>query len=198
MKYGYIYKTTCLVNGKIYIGKKKGDFKSNYFGSGTSLKNALKLYGTNNFKVEVLITAGTLIELNSLEISYIRMYRCLFPREEMYNIANGGDGGEMPQEAIQKIKEALTGKHQSIETRVRRSKSMLGKKNTLGKKVHSDETKEKLRQGFIENNPAKTQDARKKISESRKGVKMSEDTKLKLRMINLGKKRIKKHDFSLN
>ena len=35
--YGYIYKTTNLVNGKIYVGQHKGEFTEDYIGSGTSL-----------------------------------------------------------------------------------------------------------------------------------------------------------------
>ena len=40
--YGYIYKTTNLLNGRIYIGKRKGDFDNNYFGSGRYLLNAVR------------------------------------------------------------------------------------------------------------------------------------------------------------
>jgi hypothetical protein len=34
MDYGYIYKTTNLLNNRIYIGKHKGEYNPNYFGSG--------------------------------------------------------------------------------------------------------------------------------------------------------------------
>ena len=40
--YGYIYKTTNLIENKIYIGQKKGFFHSNYYGSGIYLKSAIK------------------------------------------------------------------------------------------------------------------------------------------------------------
>ncbi len=48
-----IYKTINLVDGKIYIGK---DVKSNptYLGSGVRLKYAIKKYGIDSFKKEVL------------------------------------------------------------------------------------------------------------------------------------------------
>jgi len=42
MMYGYIYKTTNLINNWIYIGqKKKIKFDHNYYGSGIHLKNAI-------------------------------------------------------------------------------------------------------------------------------------------------------------
>ena len=41
--YGYIYKTTNLVNGKIYIGQHKSNtFDTNYYGSGTILNKAIQ------------------------------------------------------------------------------------------------------------------------------------------------------------
>ena len=66
--YGYIYKTTNLVNNKVYIGRKNGEFNPDYFGSGKLIKRALLKYGTDNFKVEFLASASSNDELNSLEI----------------------------------------------------------------------------------------------------------------------------------
>lgn len=52
---GYIYKTTNLVNGKIYVGKRQmPHFDDSYYGSGTVFKAALKKYGKANFKREIL------------------------------------------------------------------------------------------------------------------------------------------------
>lgn len=41
---GYIYKTTNLINGKIYIGQKRSKkfLKERYLGSGKILKKAIK------------------------------------------------------------------------------------------------------------------------------------------------------------
>lgn len=52
----YIYKTTCLVNGKIYIGQtiKKLCKSSRYLGSGVRLCLAIKKYGKHNFTKEIL------------------------------------------------------------------------------------------------------------------------------------------------
>ena len=96
-KYGYVYKTTNLVNGKIYIGKKKGDFVSNYFGSGIRINNALKKYGRTVFIVEKLVDAEDLEKLNMLEKKYIAEYKSLLGKERCYNIASGGDGGALFQ-----------------------------------------------------------------------------------------------------
>ena len=50
----YIYKTTNLINGKIYIGQSIRKFSKSYLGSGVKILNAIKKYGKENFKVEIL------------------------------------------------------------------------------------------------------------------------------------------------
>lgn len=62
-----IYKTTNLVNGMIYIGKKSQDYDT-YLGSGLLLKRAIAKYGKDNFKKEIIDTAQTIDELNEKEI----------------------------------------------------------------------------------------------------------------------------------
>ena len=53
--YGYIYLTTNLINGRVYVGKHKSSkYDSSYYGSGKAIKNALKKYGVENFSNEIL------------------------------------------------------------------------------------------------------------------------------------------------
>lgn len=48
--YGYVYKTTNLINGRIYIGQHKSNgLDEQYIGSGKILGIALKKYGRRNF-----------------------------------------------------------------------------------------------------------------------------------------------------
>lgn len=56
-KYHYIYKTTNLINGKIYIGKRSSNKlceEDRYLGSGLIFKRSLKKNGRDNFKKELL------------------------------------------------------------------------------------------------------------------------------------------------
>lgn len=93
--YGFIYKTTNNVNGKMYIGKrtydKDGKWET-YLGSGTLLKRALKKYGKDNFSRTILQECEDLSELNSSEKYWIDYYDAT-KNDMFYNISGGGDGG---------------------------------------------------------------------------------------------------------
>ncbi len=90
--YGYVYKTTNLINGKIYIGQHSKDkFDIDYYGSGTNLKQDLKFFGKHNFKIEVLDWCETREELNKQEIFWIQEYNT-YKNLFHYNKTLGGDG----------------------------------------------------------------------------------------------------------
>lgn len=130
IKYGYIYKTTNLINGKIYIGQHKSSkFNVNYMGSGMLIKSAIKKYGKENFKVEMIDdSANNSDELNNLEIYYIQKYNSRDPMVG-YNLHYGGNvqsGINNPMygkhfkktpEAIEKTRCAKLGKPLSLEQR---------------------------------------------------------------------------------
>jgi group I intron endonuclease len=86
-----IYKTTNLINGKIYIGKDSRD-DINYLGSGIKLLGAIKKYGKDLFKKEILEVCTTLEHLNDQEIHWISKFNATDPLIG-YNIAVGGTGG---------------------------------------------------------------------------------------------------------
>lgn len=89
--YGYVYITTNLINGRQYIGQHSGDsFDKRYHGSGTTLQKAMKKYGKQNFKTEVLEWAKTAENLNELEIYWISLFDAV-NSERFYNITIGGE-----------------------------------------------------------------------------------------------------------
>ena len=89
---GWIYLTTNIVNGKIYVGKheisKDKKVNANYIGSGELFKRALKKYGEENFKRKILRLCYSLHELRIWEHVYIVKYKS-YIRSIGYNIAKG-------------------------------------------------------------------------------------------------------------
>lgn len=89
----FVYKTTNLVNGKIYIGQHStNNLKDNYKGSGKLLKSAILKYGEGNFTTQIIRFSKSRAELNKLEKELIKHYnsRCL---DIGYNLHHGGFGG---------------------------------------------------------------------------------------------------------
>lgn len=136
--FGYIYKTICLINNKIYIGQKWSSiFLGNkYLGSGIYLKNAIKKYGKANFKVELIDFYNTKEELDTAEKYYIDLYNST-DYNIGYNLSSGGYGPEFG---------GFNGKHHNEETinKIRQASIISNKKRresgwvnpTKGKKGH--------------------------------------------------------------
>jgi group I intron endonuclease len=109
-----IYKFTCLVNNKIYIGKAKSLFKrirshlyifhsssvdQNHPGNKYLLYRALKKYGVNNFIVEIqeLLEDASKEILESREKYWIEYLDSYAIHGKGYNEAPGGEGGNVDQ-----------------------------------------------------------------------------------------------------
>lgn len=93
--FGFIYITTNLVNNRKYIGKceyNRINGWEEYLGSGKILRQAIKKYGRENFRREIIYEAETLGELNAAEKYYVAQYNAC-ESSEFYNIASGGTGG---------------------------------------------------------------------------------------------------------
>lgn len=88
----YIYKTTNLINNKIYIGlsTKEIEKSTNYFGSGKNITAAISRYGKENFTKEILFECDTLEVLKEEEKAFILKYNST-DRTIGYNISPGGD-----------------------------------------------------------------------------------------------------------
>lgn len=84
-----IYKTTNLINNKIYIGQDVNN-NPNYYGSGKILKQAIKKNGKENFEKVILEKCASKEELNEREIYWIKKLDATNP-EIGYNLAFGGN-----------------------------------------------------------------------------------------------------------
>lgn len=165
--YGYVYKTTNLVNGKIYVGQKKSDkFIPTYFGSGTLIRRAVEKYGVDNFKVEIIDSSEDAFDLDEREKFWIEELKSNF-KYGNYNIADGGylakyDFNEQPEWRQEEIRAKLSkvnlGRKRTPETRKRISESQTMRVNVYehGILVHSFESARECREYFKNNGLSKS------------------------------------------
>ena len=134
----YIYKTTNLINGKIYIGLSSRLIEESidYLGSGKKITRAISKYGKENFKKEILEQHETLADLRSAEIKFIKEFKST-NRHRGYNISPGGDTNPDKQRVAiyQYSKEGdLIGTYKSIEYAINTG---IADKNVYRKKLRS-------------------------------------------------------------
>ena len=176
-----IYKITNKLNGKVYIGqsididtrwRQHINAKDN-----VAIHNAIKKYGKENFKFEVLLECPADM-LNVWERDMIALYDCISPNG--YNLTEGGEGYQCSEETRRKMSEVNKGKHLSEETKKKMSESRKGKApwNKGKTNIYSEETKKKM--SDAKKGRRVSEETKIKIGNARKGISRSEGTKKKM------------------
>lgn len=125
--FGYVYKTTNLINNMFYIGQHRSNkFDEYYKGSGKLLKEAFKKFGKANFKTEIIQWYDSFEELNDGEKYWIAYYNA-DQRDDAYNISQGG----YKKEGCKGKNNGRYGVPVSKETRDKISKANKGRKPTV-------------------------------------------------------------------
>lgn len=100
MRYFYIYKTTCLINNKFYIGLHvTSNLNDGYLGSGTYLGNSIKKHGKENFIKEILEFLPDMDQLKAREKEIVNEE--LLKNPSCMNLKIGGAGGFLNKETQQ-------------------------------------------------------------------------------------------------
>lgn len=165
----YIYKITCILNNKCYIGRSNNPQQrwwghKNYAKTKQRLNyhlyNAMIKYGTENFIFEVLFCCSK-NDICKIEEEFIIKYDSL---NNGYNMTKGGDGGSVKgrrawnkgitmntskrnphtEETKIKISKAKIGKKLSEEHKRKLSESLKGRCSGMKGKKHSEKTKQKM------------------------------------------------------
>lgn len=136
-----IYKITNNINNKIYIGQTVRDLdtriKEHRRHKDCIMYNAFNKYGYDNFTIEIIDTAETIDELNEKEIYWISYYDST-NKDKGYNLCEGGNN-------TVGFKHSEESKRLMSEHAVRR----FGPDNHFYNMHHTDETKEKMKQSWI-------------------------------------------------
>lgn len=135
-----IYKTTNLINGKIYIGQDSRN-NPNYYGSGKVLKSAISKYGKENFQKEILEYCATKDELNEREIYWIQFYKSNISG---YNISTGGNGGNLGNVVNDKISKTIKLMYNDPDSIYNSTEYRLKLSGAKKGHVVTEETKEKI------------------------------------------------------
>ena len=209
--YGYIYKTTNLINNKIYIGQHKSkSFDVKYYGSGKYLKSSMNKHGKENYHVELIEWCSDKHCLDVRERFWISYYRnSNYP---MYNIAKGGEGGDICSnlsDIDKQQRKVRLQKNSYFSNLTEEQSSLIHKKGwetrrTEGTDKFSDrhrqrlsdshKGKERTQESILkgvqtrkQNGYKHTLETRQKIANSNKGKYISPETRLKISQSHKGK-----------
>lgn len=155
----HIYKTTNLLNDKIYIGQTSKPTNTDYLGSGKVLLKAIKKYGKSNFKKEIIELCSSKEQMNEREVFWINHFDST-NRNNGYNVATGGEGGNLGPSVNKKISKSRKGK--------------IPVKDINGNVFLIDAGDERFASGELVG-------IKKGIAPSNKGIPMSENQKKKMR-----------------
>ena len=163
-----IYRASNKIDGKVYVGKWQGSrvedrwrmhLKAVERGSPYHFHRAIRLYGPENFSLEVIAKTKDTAELVQLEMDQIKLHKSYTP-EFGYNMTMGGDtpiptleilkkmsdigkqryaAGDLTEifklghteESHKKISNTLRGIEHSSESNQSRSRTLCGKKKSL-------------------------------------------------------------------
>ena len=170
--YFYIYVITNLINKKQYIGQHaSNDENDDYNGSGKLIERAIKKYGKENFKKEIIQYCDYEIELNNLEIYWIKKLNTKVSNG--YNLTDGGEGG------IRMI--------MSLESRKKISDRAKGRPtwNKGLKNIYSPESLLKM-SNSQKNRPPASPETCQKISKANTGKIHTEEFKQNLSLLRQG------------
>lgn len=104
-KYHYIYKTTCNINGKYYIGMHSTDnLEDGYLGSGKRLWHSINYHGKENHEKVILEYCKNREQLKKREEEIVNEQ--LLSEDLCMNLKPGGSGGFVNEEHRKKFIES--------------------------------------------------------------------------------------------
>lgn len=138
-----VYKIICLLNQKVYIGYTKHNIQYRFrqhvnkskYNEVNKFLNAIRYYGSDNFKIELLISVDNKEDALNNEVHLIKEYNSI---EDGYNTRKGGNDGSTGQKKgyifSEDHKKNISLNHHDTN----------GEKNPFYGKKHTEESKKKI------------------------------------------------------
>jgi len=162
-KYHYIYKTTCIITNKFYIGMHSTDnLEDGYIGSGKRLWYSINKHGKENHTCEILefLESRDLLKERERELVNEELLLDIM----CMNLKLGGEGGNSGIDGIAVGGDKFKGANAYWNIPENKEKSKLRASKTFKKlhndgkfrydnfigKSHSEETKQKMREKALE------------------------------------------------
>lgn len=153
--YGYIYKITNIINNKIYIGQTVRKISIRFAEhvkaseiDTLKLHLAIKKYGKENFKCEMIDTALSLDELNEKEAYWVSKYNSDI---DGYNMKPGGEYNPMNVSAI-KEKHDQVMRSDAVRAKISKTMREYKKLNPVTQETRAKLAKNNLGKIYIHNN----------------------------------------------
>lgn len=163
-KYHYIYKTTCQVTGKFYVGMHStDDLDDGYLGSGKILGYSIGKHGRENHRKEILEFLPDRVALKAREAEVVNEELLADPM--CINLKYGGEGGGFLAE-----KNKTNGFHKLGQQAMMKVKDHSASSKKIWE-LHYDKMRAALAQNAIAMQPLATEAARQKaVIEKRKAT----------------------------
>jgi group I intron endonuclease len=191
-KFHIIYKTTCLITGKWYIGMHSTDnLNDGYIGSGMRLWKSIDKYGKENHNVEIL---EYLPDRKSLALREEKIINEAKKDPMCMNIARGGEGWyDRPATTEETRKKLSEASKNYTRTKEWYDKIVATRKAGVGYSK-SEEERQKIRKALT--GKILSEEHKKKISEGGGGQKRSKETCENISKALRGKPKVKNTPMS--
>ena len=180
--YHYLYKTTCKITGKFYVGMHStSNLNDGYIGSGKLLWYSIKKHGKENHEKEILEFFSSRKDLGKREKEIVNEDFLNDPF--CMNIQPGGEFRSIGFRHSEETKKKMSKIQKTIQNdptiKAKKIKALTGKKRTLEqrKKMSESLTGRKFSEDHIKKitkaSSTRSKETRKKLSDARKKWKRS-------------------------
>lgn len=187
----YLYRITCTINNKNYIGQTvdptsrwRGHRRDSAYPK-VPIQFAINKYGTHNFEFEIIASCKNQDDANELETLLVKQYDSFVSNNKGYNATHGGMNAPKSEAWVKAMKAWHASLTPEDRAEISRQQSEATQRQIAEKghpaqgRIVTQEEKELHRKARLENPLEYTVELRQRMSEAHIGIKDTEETKNK-------------------